>query len=105
MSPEQARGRDVDHRSDIFSLGCVLYEMATGRAPFEAESAIEILHAVIHDEAPSSAETTSGLPSALQRILAKCLAKDPGDRYQHEQRTVGRMACAGVSPYGVALRF
>ncbi len=76
MSPEQARGQHVDHRSDIFTLGVVLYEMLTGEFPFTAPSAAEIRHAIINDPPPS---LPSGNPS---EIVEKCLAKDPADRYQ-----------------------
>ncbi len=76
MSPEQARGHDVDHRSDIFSLGVVLYEMLTGDLPFTAPSAAEVPHAIINDPAPP---LPSGSPS---HVVEKCLAKDPADRYQ-----------------------
>jgi tetratricopeptide (TPR) repeat protein/predicted Ser/Thr protein kinase len=87
MSPEQARGTRVDHRTDIFSFGIMLYEMLTGRLPFHGQSGLETLHAILHDPAPSL--TSLGLPGMpadagvdLQRILAKCLAKDPDSRYQ-----------------------
>ncbi len=84
MSPEQARGLEVDHRSDLFSLGVVLYEMLTGAPAFTAASAAELPHAIIHD-APKPLGSSLFAPTApeIQRIVSKCLAKDPGDRYQN----------------------
>jgi len=82
MSPEQAEGRPVDHRSDIFSLGVLLYEMATGGRPFTGESAMSILSAVIKDAPPSAADVNPGVPLELDRVIRRCLAKDPVRRYQ-----------------------
>jgi Tol biopolymer transport system component/tRNA A-37 threonylcarbamoyl transferase component Bud32 len=84
MSPEQALGKSpqIDHRSDIFSFGCVLYEAATGHRPFEADSAIESLHKVVYEPAPPLKEFNPSAPSELQRIVRRCLAKDPEERYQ-----------------------
>jgi Tol biopolymer transport system component len=82
MSPEQAQGRAADHRSDIFSFGCVLYEMATGARAFGGRSAVDTLHQIINVEpAPLDSKLPSA-PNELQRIVSKCLAKDPEDRYQ-----------------------
>src|SRR5438132_1540550 len=82
MSPEQATGREVDHRTDIFSLGCILYEMISGRRAFSGESSIDTLHKIIHDDPPPLRELAPDLPPELQRIVRKCLAKDPDERYQ-----------------------
>ena len=79
MSPEQARGGPTDHRTDIFALGCVLYECIAGVAAFGAPSAVERLHRVIHDEPRPIA---SRAPAELAGVVRKCLAKDPADRYQ-----------------------
>ena len=79
MSPEQASGRPLDHRTDIFSFGVVLYEMLVGHRPFQGKSQVETMHAIINDPAPPLA----GQPPELEEILAKALAKDPKDRYQH----------------------
>ena len=82
MSPEQALGRDVDHRSDIFSFGCILYEVAAGARAFTGRSAIETLHQIIHGDAMALSQRAPSTPPELQRIVQKCLHKDPEDRYQ-----------------------
>ena len=82
MSPEQALGREVDHRSDIFSLGAVLYEMATGRAPFEGSNAQETLARILTSRPEAMARFNYDVPPELDRIVLKCLEKDPEDRYQ-----------------------
>jgi serine/threonine protein kinase len=83
MSPEQAQGRPVDHRTDIFSLGLVLYEALTGTRPFSGKSAVETLHAIINDEPVSAAKLNPRVTPEAVDILEKALAKDPADRYQH----------------------
>ncbi|HVR29730.1 MAG TPA: serine/threonine-protein kinase, partial [Thermoanaerobaculia bacterium] len=82
MSPEQALGRTVDGRTDIFSLGVVLYVMATGRKPFEGSSVPAILDAVLHREPPPVTTVNAGASPALEPIIARCLAKDPDRRYR-----------------------
>jgi len=80
MSPEQAEGKPVDARSDIFSFGAVLYEMVTGARAFRGDSRMSTLAAVLHHEpAPPSAE----IPHDLQKVIARCLRKDPARRFQH----------------------
>jgi eukaryotic-like serine/threonine-protein kinase len=79
MSPEQASGHEIDHRSDIFSLGIVLYEMLAGRRPFQGKSQVDLLHAIIYDSQPSF----GSIPPRLEEILEKALEKDPKERYQH----------------------
>lgn len=82
MSPEQAQGRTVDHRSDIFSFGAVLYETVSSRRAFAGASAVDTLHNIIHGETPTLTALLPQAPSELQRIVRKCLAKDPDERFQ-----------------------
>jgi Tol biopolymer transport system component len=82
MSPEQAAGRPVDHRSDIFSIGVLLYEMATGVRPFQGESGISILSAIIKDEPAPLTRLRPGISRDLERIVSECLAKAPPKRLQ-----------------------
>ena len=82
MSPEQAQGKPVDHRSDIFSFGCMLYEAATGQRAFESESTIDTLHKIVHAPVPLVKDANPLAPADLTRIVRRCLAKDPDERYQ-----------------------
>jgi len=84
MSPEQAQGKtkEIDQRSDIFSFGCILFEVVTGKRPFEGESVIKSLHMVIYEPAPPIADLNPSAPPEIQRIVRRCLAKDPDERYQ-----------------------
>jgi formylglycine-generating enzyme required for sulfatase activity/predicted Ser/Thr protein kinase len=81
MSPEQARGGKVDHRSDIFSFGAVLYEMATGSVPFRGESTVETMHAVINQPHVPVRDLNRDAPHELVRVIDRALAKRPEDRY------------------------
>jgi tetratricopeptide (TPR) repeat protein/predicted Ser/Thr protein kinase len=83
MSPEQARAQSVDFRSDLFSFGIVLYEMATGRSPFHGPSVTDTLSSIVRDQPPPMAQIAPGVPEELARITSKCLEKDPDERYQH----------------------
>jgi serine/threonine protein kinase/dipeptidyl aminopeptidase/acylaminoacyl peptidase len=84
MSPEQAQGRvnEIDHRSDIFSFGCVLFEAITKRKPFVGKDSLDSLHSTVHAPTPSVKEINPAAPDDLQRIVRRCLAKDPDRRYQ-----------------------
>ena len=82
MSPEQVSGREVDHRSDIFSLGIALYEMATGRLPFVGATRAETMDLIQHAQPEPIALINDNVPSELERIISKCLEKDVERRYQ-----------------------
>jgi serine/threonine protein kinase/Flp pilus assembly protein TadD len=82
MSPEQAQGRTVDHRSDIFSFGIMLYEMATGKRPFGGDRTTDLLASILKDEPERPSVRHPELPPELDRILERCLAKEPKDRYE-----------------------
>jgi Tol biopolymer transport system component len=82
MSPEQAEGRKVDGRSDIFSFGSVLYEMVTGRRAFEGANKISTLSAILHLEPKAASEILPAVPIELEKIIARCLRKDPERRAQ-----------------------
>ena len=81
MSPEQVRGKSIDGRTDIFSLGATFYEMLTGRRAFSRETPVETLGAVLRDD-PMRYPETEKIPEEVRRFIARCLEKDAADRYQ-----------------------
>jgi len=83
MSPEQAAGREADHRTDIFSLGVVLFEMLCGKRPFSGASTLDTLQAILNAPVPSLARLNPVIPPEMDEILAKALARDPRERYCH----------------------
>jgi hypothetical protein len=109
MSPEQARGQAVDHRSDLFSVGIVLYEMVTGQLPFQGASPIDTMYAIAFEETRSVQTLRPNLPGNLQRVVGRCLRKRPEDRYPQARdlvqdlETLRRELESGISR-GVPLR-
>jgi len=81
MSPEQAQGRPLDRRTDIFSLGVILYELATGLRPFRGDSSAELLSSILRDTPRPPGELRPGLPAGLDRLIGRCLEKDRDQRY------------------------
>ena len=110
MSPEQTSGRPLDHRTDIFSMGVLLHEMATGQRPFEGNSSAELVSAILRDTPPSVTDLRPELPSDLARIVRRCLEKDPRHRVQtardvsNEFRDLSRQSSHKLSPAAVSTR-
>jgi len=82
MSPEQVRGRTADHRSDLFSLGAILYEMLSGRRAFQRPSSVETMNAILTEEPPDLSEVTPAIPPGVERVVRRCLEKSLAERFQ-----------------------
>ena len=82
MSPEQVRGKMADHRSDIFAFGTILYEMVTGKQTFRKPTSAETMTAILNEDPPSISQVTAATPPGLQRVVHRCLEKNPEQRFQ-----------------------
>ena len=82
MAPEQIEGREVDGRTDIFAFGVVLFEMLCGRRPFAGDSRASLMAAIVAAEPPALSSLQPRVPASLERLIRRCLAKDPEDRWQ-----------------------
>jgi hypothetical protein len=103
MSPEQVRGLAVDHRTDIFSFGAILYEMLTGRRAFRGDSHVETMNAILKEDPPEFAEINPTLPSSLDRIVRRCLEKSPADRFHSaHDLAIALEAMSGASSHSAA---
>ena len=97
MSPEQAEGREIDARSDIFAFGCVLYEMLTGKSAFGRETNAQTIAAVLHEDPPLVSESGVDIPQELQKVISRCLEKDPERRFPSMDDVVPLLAGAEKS--------
>src|SRR5437867_1776555 len=102
MSPEQVRGKAIDHRSDIFSFGAILYEMLSGRRAFHGESAADMMSAILKEDPPELSETNHTVSPALERLVNHCLEKDPEARF-HSARDLAFAieALSGSTPTSI----
>ena len=85
MSPEQVRGKPVDHRSDLFNFGAIFYEMLSGARAFQGDSGVETMNAILKEDPPDLASRATNVPPALSRIVRRCLEKNPDERFRSAQ--------------------
>jgi serine/threonine-protein kinase len=106
MSPEQARGEKVDYRTDIWSLGVVLYEMISGQLPFKGEHDQSIMYSILNEEPGPITHLNSDIPTAIEQIVGKALEKTPDERYQHIEELLEdlRSISEGIEPEGIRAR-
>jgi serine/threonine-protein kinase len=101
MSPEQLRGEDVDHRTDIWSLGVLIYEMVTGRLPFKGDYEQAVTYAILNEDPEPMTGLRTGVPMNLEGIVVKAMAKEPTERYQHADEIPVDLKAIKVRPGGI----
>src|SRR5262245_2768478 len=103
MSPEQVRGLPLDHRTDIFSFGAILYEMLAGRRAFRGDSHVETMNAILKEDPPEFSEINPALPGSLDRIVRRCLEKQPNERFHSaHDLAIALEALSGASSHSAA---
>jgi hypothetical protein len=104
MAPEQVRGQRADHRSDIFALGCVLYEMVAAKNPFKRDTGVQTLEAILEDEPEELSSSGIDVPPEYQSAVQKCLKKDPGERYSSSSEVGEALALCAGPPQDTSIR-
>jgi serine/threonine protein kinase/Tfp pilus assembly protein PilF len=105
MSPEQALGKKIDARTDIWSFGCLLYEMLAGQGPFQAGHEQAVFHAIVNSDPQSISTLRDGVPNQLEKILEKCLQKDPRNRYSNTSSLIEDLKTVNVQNIAIAPSF